>query len=130
MEKEINVKLTTLLQMDPINLAFFLDNETELNAIKNFKLDDNSDMQKITDVLNKATSYIVYFREMETLTKIYKRQRKREGCDAALADNLLGCEEVFATFKKQAEQVYDQVTKLMTAKRLNHDEEKMLGKVT
>lgn len=128
MESIIKVKPATLLHMEPMALADFLRSEMEL--IIPASIDTDKDKKEALEEMNKAAAYICYFREMETLTKTLKRKNKRNGCVPEETDRLLGCEEVFETYKKIAEQTYDYITKMMTMKRLMLDETKLLGTTT
>lgn len=122
----INVKFTSLINMDPLQLATFLRNEVDL-MVPDF-IDSKENMKIAIEIMNKATSYICYFKEMETLTKSYKRNKRREGCKPEEIDRILGCEEVFETYKKISEQIYDQIVKMMTMKRLMNEEENQASK--
>lgn len=125
MKRIIPVQPSSLLQMDPIELNNFLNSEVALEMPDTY--DVSRDASKFLSNMNAATAYICYFKEMESLAKITKRKQKRQGCTPEESDRLLGCEEVFATFKKIAEQVYEQCAKNMTLKRLVMDETKLTG---
>jgi hypothetical protein len=128
MKQIINVSFHSLIEMDPMELSDYL--RTEVNLELPVSIDSKADMYHATEMMAKASSYICYFKEMETLTRAIKRQKKRSGCSTETADNLLGCEEIFETYKRIAEQYYEQISKMMTMKRLMLDECKILGRAT
>lgn len=125
MQRIISMQPSVLLQMDPMELNRFLNDEVALEMPDTYDVIQNS--AQFLKNMNAATAYICYFKEMESLAKITKRKEKRKGCSPEESDRLLGCEEVFASFKKIAEQVYEQCAKNMTLKRLVMDETKLTG---
>ena len=125
MDRIISVKPNSLLDMDPLALNNFLSNEIELHFPGEYNTEEN--ISEFMNNMNRATAYICYFKEMETVAKITKRERKREGCSSEDFDRLLGCEEVFAVYKKMAEQIYEQSVKMITMKRLSLEEMKVTG---
>lgn len=127
MKSLINVSNDVLLKMEPIELLEFLRNEVDLEMPKSI----NSKTEEIIaqEQMAKATAYVCYFKELETYTKNIKRKKKRKGCSPEEADNLLGCEEVFATYKSCAEKHYDTISRMFSVKRIMLDEMQMNGHV-
>lgn len=123
----VNVKPELLLQRDPLELAEFFRQNVEIKIPAS--IDTDAEKRTAIQEMNKVTSYICYFKELETVARIYKREEKRKGCSAKEADRLIGCEEVVEAFKRICEQCYEQLSKLMTMKRLMLEETKMLGKM-
>lgn len=114
-----------LMGMDPIELAEKLRKEVDFGKIENL-----NSPQLVTDAINKTISYASYFKELETIARIKKRQAKREKLPPEEQDRRLGVEEVFETYKRIAEMQFDKITKMMTAKRLHIDEIKFVGSAT
>ena len=128
MQRIIKAKPVDLLHMDPFELSEYLRNIVDLSLPES--IDTKESAKSAICIMNKAVAYACFFKEMESLAKTYKRKMKREGCTAEVADNLLGCEEVFEAYKRISERHYDYVAKMMTLKRLQIEETKMLGTST
>ncbi len=111
--------------MAPLELAEFLRTEVASVIIPD-DLDTNEHVQQAVQAMNALTAYYSYFKEMETLARVMKRQAKR---NRAEADHLLSIEEVFEAYKKICSQNYECITRQMTLKRLSLDEAKMLSRV-
>lgn len=117
-----------MLKMQPIELLEFLN---EQMSIKEMPALDNEDAYKeVTDMLNKATAYACYFRQMETIARIKKREAKQSHASMEEINRCLGIEEVFETFKRISEAQLELIAKTFTAKRLVLEEFRQLGKTT
>lgn len=127
MQRTISLSPVELLGMEPLDLMEVLKPEVDLKLPEN--VDTENGKREAVSLMNQASSYACYFKEMETMARITKRDRKREGCSKDEFDRLLGVEEVFETYKRIAEMHYDAVTRMMYTKRLMLEETKMLGKM-
>jgi hypothetical protein len=125
MKAILNYSSEALLAMDPLTLLELLSNEVDFDESNN--LNNESSIKASTEMLNKTASYICYFKELETMAKLKKREGKRAKCSNEESDRLLGVEEVMETYKRISETQYDKIVKLMTAKRLSLDEAKVLS---
>lgn len=123
MRKVIKTNDSDLLGKDPLDLVTLLRAEIDVEVPE--ALNTQEEVSMAVNAMNKLTAYISYFKEMETIARILKRQQKGNKEEAV---RLLGVEEVFETYKRACEQNYEYVTKLMTMKRLMIDEAKILGK--
>lgn len=117
-----------LLKMQPMELISVLNAEVHFSSMPS--LDDEAAYATANELLNQATAYICYFKQMETAARIRKREAKRNKEDAAEIDRCMGVEEVFETFKRIAEQQFELVTKSFTSKRLVLEEFKQQSKMT
>lgn len=120
-----NLKTETLINMDPESLNMLLHNEIDISIPTN--IDTSETKAKAVETLNKTIAYTCYLKELETLTRVLKRKAKRVSNNTKEVDRLLSCEEIFETYKRNCEKIYDYISKLMTMKRLTLDEMKMLG---
>lgn len=125
MKNVLNLKYNTLLEMDPVSLNTLLHNEVDLDFPKT--IDTNEEKNKALGMMNKAAAYICYFKEMETLARTIKRRAKSNKESQKEIDRILSCEEIFETYKRNSERVYEYISKMMTMKRLMLDETKLLG---
>ncbi len=128
MKSMINLKNSTLIEMDPLSLQNLISNEIDLDLPKS--IDSNKEKKEALNMMNKAISYVCYFKELETLARIMKRKAKRDKKDQNEVERLLSCEEIFETYKRISENIYTQISKMMTMKRLMLDETKLLGETT
>jgi hypothetical protein len=126
MKAILDVKPTSLLAMDPMELMKLLSNEIEYTLLDD--IDTDMTRKQAINEMNRLTSYIVYFKEMKVLARNAKRQSKRNHDAKDETDRLLGVEEVFETYEDSSRQLYEQITKMMTMKRLELDEIKLMGK--
>ena len=114
-----------LLAMEPIQLMEIFIGEVSFPELTS--LDSEASYSVATDILNRATAYICYFKRMETMARIQKREAKAQRKDTAEVNRCLGIEEVFETFKRISETKLDFVSKMFTAKRLVIEEYKRQG---
>ena len=119
-------RLDNLLDMDPLLLMEHLRKEVDLRFPDG--IDTETGKMEAVQMLNKAAAYVCYFKEMETLARITKRDRKRQGCGKEEFDRILGVEEVMEAYKRIAEMNYDAITRMLYTKKLMLEETRMLGK--
>jgi hypothetical protein len=122
----LDVKPNSLVGMEPLELMKFLRSEIDTELFDS--LDTDAERKAVVTEMNRLTSYIVYFTEMETFARNAKRTSKRNHESKEETERLLGVEEVFGTYKEMCQQLYTQHSKLMTMKRLMLDEVKLMGK--
>lgn len=121
-----DMSANTVLKKDPVELIAFL--HSELNEIEIPEdLTTKEQVNQAVAAMNQLTAYICYFKEMELIARVKKRQAKNNK-KKELTDHYLSMEDAFETYKRICEHAYEKVTKLMTMKRLNMDEAKLTGK--
>lgn len=123
MQKVTTHRGSDLLSKDPLELIDILKAEVAFEVPES--LETQADVNAAVKAMNKLTANISFFKEMETVARIMKRQQKGSKAER---ERLLGVEEVFETYKRICEQNYEYVCKLMTMKRLMLDEAKIFGK--
>ncbi len=116
-----------VLGKDPLDLVAYLRAEVNVNVPSS--LETKEDQRKAVQAMNELTAYICYFKEHETIARTLKRSAKTEK-DREKADHYLGVEEVFEAYKRICEQQYECISKMVTMRRLDLEEAKILGKTT
>lgn len=127
MSYRINLNQKTLLAMDPSELVEILTSEMQFDIPSDVETAENKKIAANT--LTKAHAYESFFAEMELKAKLLKRVAK-SGKNKEETDRLLGIEEVFKTCKEISKLQIDNVSKIMTLRRLAIDEEKNGSHVT
>lgn len=124
---KINLNQKQCFAMEPLALAELMTQEMDFEIPINVETREN---QKIAaNTLTKATAYATYFTDMETKAKLMKRAAKAEK-NKEEAERYLGLEEVFKSCKEIAKMQIENVSKLMTLRRLDLDEQKNNGRLT
>ena len=89
---------------------------------------DSLEGQKIlSDMLKYTSGMIAYYKQMEEFAKIEKRRTKANGCTREEADRCLAVEEIFGVYKSIFEGQYATLAKMITIKRMNIEEAKIMG---
>lgn len=119
----ISLNANTLLGLEPMELIAELNSAVTFQTIGDIDTEQNKILA--VDIMNKASAYICFFREMEIRARCQKREARKNDKDEA--SRLLGLEEIFEAYRKISEQHYEQIAKMMTMKRLAIDEYKIIG---
>ena len=124
---KLSVNQAQCLAMDPIDLANLMMKEMQFDIPDDVEAREN---QKIAaNTLTKATAYATYFTDMETRAKLMKRAAKASK-NKEEAERYLGVEEVFKSCKEIAKLQIENVSKIMTLRRLDLDEQRNNGRLT
>lgn len=124
---KISLNQQKCLAMDPLELAELMMQEMKFEIPDNVETREN---QRIaSNTLTKATAYATYFTDMETRAKLLKRAAKANK-NKEEAERYLGVEEVFKSCKEIAKLQIENVSKIMTLRRLDLDEQKNNGRLT
>lgn len=126
MDRKINLEPEVLIQMEPMELIDLISSQLDFITLEHIDTDRNK--YAAIQEMNKLTAYICYFREMETLARIRKREVKRKKCTREESDRILSVEEILGAYRSICEQRYEQLAKMMTMKRLMLEEIKQFGK--
>lgn len=115
------------LAMNPSELADLMVEEMKFEIPDNVETKEN---QKIaSNTLTKATAFMTYFTEMELKARLLKRTAKASKNKDEF-ERLLCIEDVFKTCKEIAKLQIENVSKIMTLRRLDLDEQKSNGRMT
>ena len=128
MKQVISVHPDSLLSMEPEELTNYLMNEMNIelpSSAVSFE-----ERRQLASALNEATAFFNYFSEMELRAKNRKRTLKRNKAEKEQVDNMLGVEETFRAFKEMSKAYIDNIARLMTLKRLDLDDAKIMGEQT
>lgn len=127
MSYKVKLNPKDCLKMDPLELAELLANEM------NFEIPDEMETKEGNKIagntITKATAYATYFMEMETKAKLLKRAAKA-GKNKEETERYMGLEDVFKACKEISKAQIENITKLMTLRRLDLDEQKQNGNMT
>lgn len=127
MSYKITLDQKTLLNMEPTELVEVLMQDMD------FEIPENVDTEKnkriAANTLTKAHAFESFFAAMELKAKLMKRVAK-SGKNKEESDRLLGVEEVFKTCKEISKLQVDNVSKIMTLRRLAIDEERNGSQIT
>ena len=126
MSYKISLNQKECLAMDPLELA------EKLALELNFEIPDEVETKEGNKIagntITKATAYLSYFTEMEMKAKLLKRAAKTAK-NKEEADRLLGIEDVYKACKEIAKVQIENVSKLMTLRRLDLEEQKQNGNI-
>ena len=122
MAYQVTLNQNALFSMDPTSLIEILMQDMQFVIPDDVETDANRRIASNT--LTKAHAFETFFSEMELKARLRKRAAKASK-NKEEAERMLGIEEVFKTCKEISKLQIDNVSKIMTLRRLALDEEKM-----
>lgn len=113
-----------LLKKNPEDIPPLFHEVLEIEIPVDLNSQGNRDLA--SESMTLALSYCSYFTEMEAMAKIYKRQAKAKKQKDEF-ERLLGLEELFCAYKEACRNVFDNITRMITLKKVEQEELRLYG---